>query len=193
MKDFLKGLVYYCKRFFKEVNMLTKIKLFFTMKEFRTLVIMAMKDRIWSTLTFPFRVLKEYFELKKINDIPDRWGRFVKLREKEKKDEYEKLRNQIAGYVCNAIGSVTRMVIMMQIAFSSEYLENYSEAKTQASFDEEKSITIETMKQMELLGKKIPNELWELVENCQLRSYTSSEEISKFGDTVRNMLGEIRF
>ena len=82
---------------------------------------------------------------------------------------------------------------MMQIAFFSEHLENYSEAKTQATFDEEKSITIETMKQMELLGKKIPNELWELVENCQLRSYTSSEEISKFGDTVRNMLGEIRF
>ena len=173
--------------------MLTKIKLFFTMKEFRMLVIMAMKDRIWSTLTFPFRALKEYFELKKINDIPDRWERFVKLREKEKKDEYEKLRNQIAGYVCNAIGSVTRMVITMQIAFFSEHLENYSEAKTQATFDEEKSITIETMKQMELLGKKIPNELWELVENCQLRSYTSSEEISKFGDTVRNMLGEIRF
>ena len=173
--------------------MLTKIKLFFTMKEFRMLVIMAMKDRIWSTLTFPFRVLKEYFELKKINDIPDRWERFVKLKEKEKKDEYEKLRNQIAGYVCNAIGSVTRMVITMQIAFFSEHLENYSEAKTQATFDEEKSITIETMKQMELLGKKIPNELWELVENCQLRSYTSSEEISKFGDTVRNMLGEIRF
>ena len=173
--------------------MLTKIKLFFTMKEFRMLVIMAMKDRIWSTLTFPFRALKEYSELKKINDIPDRWERFVKLREKEKKDEYEKLRNQIAGYVCNAIGSVTRMVITMQIAFFSEHLENYSEAKTQATFDEEKSITIETMKQMELLGKKIPNELWELVENCQLRSYTSSEEISKFGDTVRNMLGEIRF
>ena len=173
--------------------MLTKIKLFFTMKEFRMLVIMAMKDRIWSTLTFPFRALKEYSELKKINDIPDRWERFVKLREKEKKDEYEKLRNQIAGYVCNAIGSVTRMVITMHIAFFSEHLENYSEAKTQATFDEEKSITIETMKQMELLGKKIPNELWELVENCQLRSYTSSEEISKFGDTVRNMLGEIRF
>jgi len=162
------------------------------MKEFRHQVLNFWKNRIWSILTFPFDVLKTYSKLKKIDKIPDRWERHMQLRKMENDAEAEKLRYQMTNYVCIALGSVTRMVITMLIALLAENDVNYSEEKTQADFDAEKAETLTTFKQMEEIGGNIPKELWELVENCQLRTYTSEEEISEFGDTVRDMITNVR-
>ena len=45
---------------------------------------------------------------------------------------------------------------------------------------------------MEKMGGTVPDVLRELVENCQLRTYRTEEEIEAFGDKARDMIETIQ-
>ena len=173
--------------------MLTRIKMFFTMKEYRSLVFYFLKKRIWFIISFPFIWVKSWIDaIRFVKETPDQWDRYVKLKEMENENEKNERRYQLSILVSQAMGSVTRMTIMMFMAFYSYDVPNYSEEDAQSKFDADKAETIDTFDKMEEIVGKVPEELRELVENCQLRTYTTKDDISDFGDKARNMIGEIR-
>ena len=173
--------------------MLTKIKCFFTIKAYRRMTLLYWKRRIKFIITYPFIWCKAWWQSYKfVEETPDSWDQYVTLKSMENENKELERKYQFGMLVTRGMVAVTMMTIGMFAAFFYEDAEDYSEEKTQTQFDEDKANALAALMEMEKMGGTVPDELRELVENCQLRTYSTEDEISAFGDKARDMIEAIQ-
>ncbi len=173
--------------------MLTKIKLFFTLEAYRRMTLLYWKRRIKFIITYPYIWCKAaYDSFKFVRDTRNRWDQYVTIKTMENENKELDRKYQFGMLITRGMVAVTMMTIGMLAAFFSEDTEDYSEEKTQTQFDQDKANALDALMEMEKMGGTVPDELRELVENCQLRKYSTEEEIEAFGDKTRDMIEAIQ-
>lgn len=173
--------------------MLTKIKCFFKLKAYRRMTLLFWKRRIKFIITYPFIWCKAaYDSFKFVRNTRNRWDQYVTIKTMENENMELDRKYQFGMLITRGMVAVTMMTIGMLAAFFPEDNEDYSEEKTQTQFDQDKANALDALMEMEKMGGTVPDELRELVENCQLRTYSTKDEISAFGDKTRDMIEAIQ-
>ena len=166
----------------------TKLRLLFKSRDFRKMFFRYIKTTIEYCVKKPFRYIKAIYDAIKIHiDYPNRWDRYVKIKEIENKNEKEKSKQAKAIAYTNFIGAIFRYDISL-LAYCN-YInkddvtdENYESLYVE--FNQIKDDLKKYVSELEKMGVVIPNELKDIIEDTTIDKFDDFDEYKIFSDKI---------
>lgn len=166
----------------------TKLRLFFLSRECRKMFFRYIKATIEYCVKKPFMYVKAIYDTIRLYiDYPNRWDRYVKIKEIENKNEKEISNQAKAIAYTNFIGAIFSFKILL-LAYCN-YInrddvtdENYE--TLYAKFNQIKDDLKKYVSELEKMGVVIPNELKAIIEDTTVDKFDNFDEYKIFSDKI---------
>ena len=173
--------------------MLSLVKLFFTSRDFRKLVLLLIRNRFIEIVSYPFIWAKALWKsIELYRTTPNSWDRYVKMKEEEAEVQDLEKQEKFMEAQMGAAGKATLMTIIMFACLYSEDVVNYDREEQEKEFKQYKEETLGFLDEMKSFGVDIPKDVIELITDCRIDMYDNRDDISNFGDTARNKILDIK-
>lgn len=174
--------------------MLSLLKLFFTSKDFRKLVLLTIKNRFIEIVSYPFIWIKALWKtIELYRTTPNSWDRYVKLKEEEAEVQDLEKKEKFMEAQMGAAGKATLMTIIMFACLYSEDVVDYNREEQESEFEQYKEETLGFLDEMKSFGVDIPKDVIALINDSSIDMYDKPDDISNFGDTARKKILDIKF
>ena len=152
------------------------MKLFFTGRFYRKMWLLRLKGKIMKPIGF---IQAIWNTIKLYRDYPDKWDRYVKLKEDENKAAEQREKEKIIIARSNFIGAAFRINLCQLIAINPEHTEEQKN-KNFVEFQQSRKELQEAIEQLEGYSVWVPEELkFDLLET-PIDTFKSIEEWEVF-------------
>ena len=159
-------------------------KLFFTNRFYRKNCILSLKANLMKPIGFIQDVWKK---IKLYLDYPDKWDRYVKLKEEENKAAEKDKRQAICIARSNFIGAAFRIMICQLYAISIEKTEEQNK-KNFTEFQQGRKDFQEAIEQLERYEIFVSKELKDDFLETPINRFTSIEEWEIFSESFEQKI-----
>lgn len=172
--------------------MLTKVKMFFESKGYRHLIYTRVYLSVVLLLSIPYIWIKTLIEtIQLYREYPDPWDRQVEISRRQEDQLKKELESDLNFLKSFAIFIINLMAMAMDSYLSSEDIKNYSEEDLQQSFKSFKSRMLKCVDTMNRITI-IPSELVEKIQNIELDTFKTKEEISDFANYAIKIITDLQ-
>ena len=160
--------------------------LFFTDRFYRKLWLLNLKAKIMKSISFIKAMWKT---IKLYRDYPDRWERYVKLKEEEVAVAEQREKEEMVIARSNFIGAAFRINLCQLIAINPEHTKEQKE-KNFAEFQQSRKELQDTIEELAKYGIFVPEELKADLLETPIDTFKSIEEWEMFTDSFNQKIND---
>ena len=161
-------------------------KLFFTDRFYRKMWLLRLKGKIMKPIGF---IQAIWNTIKLYRDYPDKWDRYVKLKEDENKAAEQRKKEKIIIARSNFIGAAFRINLCQLFAINPEHTEEQQD-KNFAEFQQSRKELQEAIEELEGYGEIVPEELKSELLKTPIDTFKSIEEWEVFTERFNKKIND---
>ena len=164
--------------------------LFFTVQFYRKLWLLNLKAKITAKAMLPISLIKVVWKtIKLYRNYPNKWDRYVKLKEEEEEAEELRRKEEMLVARSNFIGAAFRITFCQLIEINPEHTKEKKEENF-AEFQQSRKELQAAIEQLEGYGESIPEELKADLLETPIDRFTSIEEWEMFTESFNQKIND---